>query len=172
LVHPYVKLARQAIIEYLQRGEILTPPDPLPEEFRKQGGVFVSLKKEGELRGCIGTISPTQPNLALEIIHNAISASTRDPRFPPVSLREMDRIKISVDVLSEPTRVEGLDQLDPKKYGVIVTSGYKRGLLLPDLEGVDTVEEQLDIARRKAGILPGEEVEIMKFQVQRYKEEP
>jgi hypothetical protein len=169
-LHPYVKIARQAIIEYITKGEILSPPKPLPKEFDRQAGVFVSLKKGGELRGCIGTYSPTQPNLALEIIHNAVSASTRDPRFPPVSMEELSQIKISVDILSEPTKVSQTSQLDPKKYGVIVTSGYKRGLLLPDLEGVDTVEEQLDIAKRKAGITAGEKIEIMSFQVQRFKE--
>jgi len=170
LIHPYVKLARETISEYIQRGRVLSAPVPLPEELNKQAGVFVSLKKAGQLRGCIGTFSPTQPDLALEIIHNAISASSRDPRFPPVTADELDQIKISVDILSEPAKVDSIDQLDPRRYGVIVTSGYKRGLLLPDLEGVDTVEEQLDIARQKAGIKSGEKIEITRFEVQRFKE--
>lgn len=170
MIHSYVKLARQTITEYIKKGKVLSLPSPLPEEFNKQAGVFVSLKKAGQLRGCIGTYSPTQPNLAREIIHNAISASTRDPRFPPVTPDELDQIKISVDILSEPTKIETIDQLDPRRYGVIVTSSYKRGLLLPDLEGVDTVEEQLDIAKQKADIRSGEKIEIMRFEVQRFKE--
>jgi AmmeMemoRadiSam system protein A len=158
------------MIEYIEKGKVICAPESLPQEFNKQAGVFVSLKKTGQLRGCIGTFSPTQPNLALEIIHNAISASTRDPRFAPVTADELAQIKISVDVLSEPAKVDNKDQLNSQRYGVIVTSGYKRGLLLPDLEGVNTVEEQLDIAKHKAGIKSGENIEIMRFEVQRFKE--
>ena len=139
-------------------------------EMKKRAGTFVSIHKHGMLRGCIGTIEPTQPNVALEVIQNAISAATRDPRFPPITPDELDDLDIKVDVLSEPEPVKSLEELDPKRYGVIVKSArdWRRGLLLPDLEGVDTVEYQVDIARRKAGIRPDEPIELYCFEVVRY----
>ena len=165
----YVKLARETIENYIKQGKIITPPLGLPEEMINQkAGVFVSLKKFGDLRGCIGTFMPTQENVAQEIIKNAISAAVDDPRFSPVNFSELEDLSISVDVLSAPEEVKDISQLDPKKYGVIVSSGYKKGLLLPDLEGVDTVEYQIDIAKRKAGIYPGEKVKLYRFEVKRY----
>ncbi len=165
----YVKLARETIENYIKQGKIITPPLDLPEEMINQkAGVFVSLKKIGDLRGCIGTFMPTQENIAREIIKNAISAAIDDPRFSPVNASELDDLTISVDVLTAPEEVKDISQLDPKKYGVIVSSGYKKGLLLPDLEGVDTVEYQIDIAKRKAGIYPGEKVKLYRFEVKRY----
>ncbi|MGB9807990.1 MAG: AmmeMemoRadiSam system protein A, partial [Thermosulfidibacteraceae bacterium] len=136
---------------------------------RERKGVFVSLKKHGELRGCIGTFLPTANSVAEEVIRNAIASATEDPRFPPVTLEELKDITISVDVLDEPEPVSSLDELDPKKYGVIVESGWKRGLLLPDLEGVDTIEQQIAIAMAKAGIRPGEPIKIYRFKVKRFK---
>ncbi len=127
-----------------------------------------ALKKRGQLRGCIGTFAPTQPNIAAEIIQNAVSAGTQDPRFPPVEPAELPELDISVDILSEPERVDGLADLDPKRYGVIVRRGRRSGLLLPDLEGVDRVEEQVAIAMQKAGISPAEEIELYRFSVTRY----
>lgn len=165
----YVKLARETIENYIKQGKIITPPLGLPEEMINQkAGVFVSLKKNGNLRGCIGTFMPTQENIAQEIIKNAISASVDDPRFSPINVSELEDLSISVDVLSAPEEVKDISQLDPKKYGVIVSSGYKKGLLLPDLEGVDTVEYQIDITKRKAGIYPGEKVKLYRFEVKRY----
>jgi len=165
----YVRLARETIENYVKQGKIITPPKDLPEEMINQkAGVFVSLKKFGDLRGCIGTFMPTQENIAQEIIKNAISAAIDDPRFPPVTVSELEELSISVDVLSAPEEVKDTSQLDPKKYGVIVSSGYKKGLLLPDLEGVDTAEYQIDIAKRKAGIYPGEKVKLYRFEVKRY----
>jgi len=165
----YVKLARGTIENYIKQGKIITPPLGLPEEMINQkAGVFVSLKKKGNLRGCIGTFIPTQENIAQEIIKNAISAAVDDPRFSSVNVSELKDLSISVDVLSAPEEVKDISQLDPKKYGVIVSSGYKKGLLLPDLEGVDTVEYQTDIAKRKAGIYPGEKVKLYRFEVKRY----
>ena len=165
----YVKLARGTIENYIKQGKIITPPLGLPEEMINQkAGVFVSLKKKGNLRGCIGTFIPTQENIAQEIIKNAISAAVDDPRFSSVNVSELKDLSISVDVLSAPEEVKDISQLDPKKYGVIVSSGYKKGLLLPDLEGVDTVEYQMDIAKRKAGIYPGEKVKLYRFEVKRY----
>ena len=165
----YVKLARETIENYIKQGKIITPPLGLPEEMINQkAGVFVSLKKNGNLRGCIGTFMPTQENIAQEIIKNAISAAVDDPRFSPVTASEVEDLSISVDVLSAPEEVKDVSQLDPKKYGVIVSSGYKKGLLLPDLEGVDTAEYQIDIAKRKAGIYPDEKVKLYRFEVKRY----
>jgi AmmeMemoRadiSam system protein A len=134
-----------------------------------KAGVFVSLHKGGELRGCIGTIEPAEGNIALEIINNAISAATRDPRFFPVTVDELPQLDYSVDVLTEPEPVASEKDLDPKKYGAIVEAGWRRGLLLPDLEGVDTVERQIEICRVKAGIEPKEPVKLYRFEVKRYK---
>jgi AmmeMemoRadiSam system protein A len=165
----YVRLARETIENYIKQVKIITPPLDLPEEMINQrAGVFVSLKKNGNLRGCIGTFMPTQENIAREIIKNAISAAVDDPRFPPVTASELGDLAISVDVLSPPEEIFDVSELDPEKYGVIVSSGYKKGLLLPDLEGVDTIEEQVDIAKRKAGIYPGEKVKLYRFEVKRY----
>ena len=167
--HPLVKLAKEAIKEYVKNRRIIKPPDDLAEEMKGQAGVFVSLKKSGQLRGCIGTFAPTAKNIAEEVIHNAISAATRDPRFQPVGLSELEEIDYSVDVLSEPEKISGPEELDPKRYGVIVKCGMRKGLLLPDLEGVDTVEEQIDIAMSKAGIYKDEPVELYRFEVKRYR---
>ncbi|EAX47613.1 AMMECR1 domain protein [Thermosinus carboxydivorans Nor1] len=164
-----VALARKSLEYYLQHGRPMPEPADMPAELRGQAGVFVSLKKRGELRGCIGTFVPTQPTIAAEIIQNAISAGTGDPRFWPVELDELPELDISVDILSEPERVDSLAELDPHKYGVIVRRGRRSGLLLPMLEGVDTVEEQVAIAMQKAGIKPGEEIELYRFTVTRYK---
>ena len=133
-----------------------------------RAGAFVSLKKGGELRGCIGTVEPVRKNLAEEIIMNAVSAGVRDPRFAPVRLEEIDELTFSVDVLMPPERIKSAAEPDPARYGVIVRSGYRSGLLLPDLEGIDTAEEQIAIARRKAGIGPHEPVELYRFEVRRY----
>ena len=136
-----------------------------------KNGVFVSLKKDGKLRGCIGTFLPRYDSLADEIYHNALAAALDDPRFKPVTSDEIDKIEISVDILSAPERAYSIDELDEKKYGVIVVSGNKRGLLLPDLEGVDSVEEQLSIAMQKAGITQGTLIDVYKFKVTRYEEQ-
>ncbi len=167
--HPLVKLARDTIEAYVKTGKTISLPSHLTDEMKGMAGAFVSIKKHGDLRGCIGTFSPTQPNIASEVIQNAISAATRDPRFPPVTPEELDSLDISVDVLTEPEKIASPDELDPKRYGVIVTKGWKKGLLLPDIEGVDTVEEQIYIAKRKAGISPDEEADMERFEVKRYK---
>ncbi len=164
-----VQLARKSIVHFLERKQKMRSPGNLPEELTiNRAGVFVSLKKDGHLRGCIGTFLPTQDNIALEIIENAVSAATRDPRFTPVNIDEVEKLDISVDILSPPEEVKDVSQLDPQKYGVIVNSGFKKGLLLPNLEGVDTAKDQLDIARRKAGIYPEEKVQLSRFEVKRY----
>jgi MEMO1 family protein len=165
----YVDLARRSLEHYILTGRILEAPTHLPPELMKRAGVFVSLKENGQLRGCIGTFAPTKPNVAQEIISNAISAGTGDPRFFPVEADELNGLVYSVDVLSPPEPVKSLKELDPKKYGVIIRKGHRSGLLLPDLEGVDTVEEQVSIAKQKAGIHSDENVEVYKFLVTRYK---
>ena len=164
----HVYLARQSLAYYLETGEYMRHPNGLPDELLKSGfGAFVSIKKRGQLRGCIGTIVGVQDNLANEIITNAVSAGTKDPRFPPVSPEELDELDVSVDVLYAPEPA-GIKELDHIKYGVIVTSGYRRGLLLPNLEGVDSVEEQLSIALQKAGIRPDEKYSVERFEVVRH----
>jgi AmmeMemoRadiSam system protein A len=135
---------------------------------RQRAGVFVSIKKRGELRGCIGTFMPTRTNVAGEIVANAISSATQDPRFMPVEPSELDDLEYSVDILTEPEPVQSTDQLNPRKYGVIVECGYRRGLLLPDLAGVDKVEEQIEICRAKAGISAGEPIRLYRFRVERF----
>ena len=166
----YVRLARAAVEYYVRTGECLPVPENLPEELKKRrAGVFVSLKEEGRLRGCIGTIHPAQENIAREIIENGISAASRDPRFDPVQPEELDRLVYSVDVLGETEKISSPEQLDVKRYGVVVSKGLKRGLLLPNLEGVDTVEEQIGIAKRKAGIPVWEtHVQLERFEVVRH----
>lgn len=163
-----VKVARETLEGYVE-GIPLPDISGLPEEFRKQAGVFVSLKKHGNLRGCIGTIEPTQSNIVEEVIANAISAGTRDPRFQPLRKEELNDLEISVDVLQPTEPVVGLNELDPKKYGVVVRAGRRSGLLLPNLEGIDTADEQVVIARQKAGIGPDEPVQLERFEVVRYK---
>ena len=144
-------------------------PDGLPPELTgRRAGAFVSIHRQGRLRGCIGTIAPTRGSLAEEIIHNAVSAAARDPRFDPIRPDELQWLDISVDVLGEPEDIESEDALDVKRYGVIVSRGRRRGLLLPDLEGVDTVRQQVDIARQKAGIGPREKVALQRFEVVRH----
>ncbi|MBU0687457.1 MAG: AmmeMemoRadiSam system protein A [Candidatus Margulisbacteria bacterium] len=164
-----VKLARETIETYVRDKKVIKPPDPLPKEMQGKAGVFVSLKKKGALRGCIGTFAPTTENVAVEIIRNAIESSTRDPRFPPVIESELKELEISVDILTAPEPVESVKDLDAKKYGVIVKSGMRRGLLLPDLPGVNSPQQQIEICRMKGGIKPTEPVELFRFEVKRYK---
>lgn len=168
--NPYTTLARESLDYYFHHGHKMSVPDDLPEEMLKEKrGVFVSLKKFGNLRGCIGTTEATTSSVAEEIIENAIKAAFHDPRFPKVNDYEMEDLDISVDVLMDAVQ-SNKEELDPKKYGVIVTKGFKRGLLLPDLEGVDTVDEQLAIACEKADIRNQEGYNIERFEVKRYKE--
>ena len=168
-LHPVVKLAKDTVENYVRSGKVLSPPEQLTPEMKERAGVFVSIHKQGELRGCIGTFEPVKNNVAEEIISNAISSATRDPRFPPISASELDDLEYSVDILTPPEPVKDKSQLDAKKYGVIVESGFRRGLLLPDLEGVDSVEEQIRICRLKAGISNDEPVNLYRFEVRRFK---
>ncbi len=166
-LHPLAQLAKDTVESYVKSGYVMSPKELTPE-MKEHAGVFVSIKKSGQLRGCIGTFEPRQSNVAEEIINNAISSAIQDPRFPPVIPVELPYLSYSVDVLTRPEPVESASHLDPKKYGAIVECGRRRGLLLPDLEGVDTVEEQIDICRQKAGISPQEPIKLYRFQVKRY----
>ncbi|MGE5417059.1 MAG: AmmeMemoRadiSam system protein A, partial [Acidobacteriota bacterium] len=163
-----VRWARECLEDYVVRGEKTAIPDQLPEELQKEAAVFVSLKKDGHLRGCIGTLQPVRPNMAMEIRENAISAGTQDPRFVPVTADELDDLVYSVDVLGAPELVDDKAMLDPQRYGIIVRCGQKSGVLLPDLEGVDSVEQQIQIACQKAGIQPGDQFQMERFEVIRY----
>lgn len=166
---PYIELARRSIESYVKFKKIIEPTDDLPQDMlNNRAGAFVSIHLDKELRGCIGTIGPVRENIAEEIIGNAISASTEDPRFPPVSKGELKNLEISVDILEKAEPISKIDELDPKTYGVIVSKDFRRGLLLPNLEGVDTAEEQVKIARRKAGIGPLEDFKMERFKVVRH----
>lgn len=165
---PLVKLAHRAIAAYVEEGHIIPLPLNLVPEMQVQAGVFVSLHKGGELRGCIGTFEPSRRNVAEEIIMNAVSAATHDQRFEPVKAEELKDLDISVDVLTELEEIGSKEQLDPRRYGVIVARGNRRGLLLPDLKGVDTPEQQIAICRRKADICADEIVRLYRFEVKRY----
>lgn len=165
----YVRLAREAVEAYVLRREKIRVPDWLPGEMLSaRAGSFVSIHEHGELRGCIGTIAPTRSSVAEEIIGNAISASTRDPRFPAIKADELPWLEISVDVLGEPEDIDSVDELDVKRYGVIVSCGHRRGLLLPDLDGVDTPEQQVEIAMRKGGISRADDYKLQRFEVIRH----
>lgn len=167
---PLVDLAKKSIESYVCYKKIMdVPARGLPLELiNTRAGAFVSIHKLGKLRGCIGTIASTQKSLAEEIIHNAISASCRDSRFDPIEPNELALLKVNVDVLGEPEDIESAAELDVKRYGVIVTNGSRRGLLLPDIEGVDTVEQQISIAKQKAGIGLNENVTLQRFEVVRH----
>ena len=165
----YVRLARRSVEHYVRHGTSCARPADLPAEMRQSAGVFVSLKQEGQLRGCIGTITAQQHDIAQEIIANAISACSSDPRFPPVSEAELDTLEYSVDVLGEPQRIASEAELDVRRYGVIVSDGYRRGLLLPDLDGIDTPAEQVRIARKKGGIAENaKDITLARFEVVRH----
>ncbi len=165
----YIRLARLSLETYIRTGRRAKLPEGLPEEMTgRRAGVFVSLKKHGELRGCIGTISPVTESIAKEILQNAVSAAAEDPRFPPVREEELEDLVYSVDVLSEAEPISSAKELDVKRYGVIVSAGRKRGLLLPNLEGVDTIEQQVAIAKKKAGIYDNEPVKLERFKVVRH----
>lgn len=171
LTSPHVQLARRAIEYYLNHHSYLPLDDSIPIELTNQkSGVFVSLHKNGTLRGCIGTIQSTTSSVAEEIIHNAVAAVSRDYRFKPVQKKELHELEISVDVLLPPEPIKSIEALDVTRYGVIVRSGYRTGLLLPNLEGIDTPEHQVSIALRKASIHPDEEYEMERFEVRRYHE--
>lgn len=166
----YVKLARLTINNYIKYNKIIEIPDNTSKELLdNKAGVFVSIHKHDTLRGCIGTTGPTTSNIANEIIGNAISAATKDPRFVPITEDELEWLEIKVDVLEQPEKINSKEELDVKKYGVIVKSGFKSGLLLPDLDGIDTVEQQVSIAMQKGGIKKTDDYTLERFKVIRHR---
>ncbi len=169
--HPLVRLATQAIAAFLADRQVLEPPADLyaawPEALRP-AGAFVCLKHEGRLRGCIGTTEPLHETLAIEVVRNAIGAATRDPRFPPVQLYELTDLSIAVDILGPCEPAPGLEALDPARYGIVVRAGEKRSVLLPAIEGIRSVSEQVAAARLKAGLGPDDPIELLRFEVQRF----
>jgi AmmeMemoRadiSam system protein A len=168
-MHPLARLAKDTVEFYVRKGRIYeVREDDLTPDMTGRAGVFVCLKIFGQLRGCIGTFQPAEPDIAHETVRNAISAATCDPRFACLRSDELDAIEYTVDVLTPPEKVASKSELDPRRYGVIVQAGGRRGLLLPDLEGVDTVDYQIGIAMQKAGIPPGTPVELFRFEVKRY----
>jgi AmmeMemoRadiSam system protein A len=167
-VHPLVELAKKAVEVFVADRRVIPCPEDLTPEMKEKAGVFVCLKKNDQLRGCIGTFMPCRRNVAEEIIRNAICAASEDPRFALVTKEELPDLAYTVDVLTPPEKVADLSELDPRRYGVIVARGGLRGLLLPDLEGVDTAKEQIRIAKMKASIGEGEGFDIYRFEVRRY----
>lgn len=170
-LHPIVELAKETVEKYIRDRETPRPEIRTPE-MAERAGAFVSIHKHGQLRGCIGTFEPTQPNVAQEIVRNAIASATRDYRFfpdpGPVSEEELPELTYKVDILSTPEPVRDKSELDSKRYGVLVVTGDKKGILLPDLPGVISVDQQLDIARSKAGIRPDEQADVYRFEVRRF----
>ncbi len=167
--HPYISLARESVGHFLNHHTKLPCPDPLSQDLQTRIGAFVSIKKKRQLRGCIGTLEPSEANLAIEIIENALKAALHDPRFSPVSLEELEDLSYSVDVVLPLEKIPSASELDPKVYGLVVRSGGKQGVLLPDLEGVDSIEGQIRICRDKGKIADDEPVEMYRFRVDRYR---
>ena len=164
-----VKLAKLSLEQYIRVGHVVEPPEnTLKELLDRRAGAFVCIKIDGELRGCIGTIQPTEENIAREIMANVVQAAHADPRFTPISEAELPLLQYSVDILDAPEKIDSISHLDPKLYGVIVRKGSKTGLLLPNIEGVDTVEHQLAIAKQKAGIPVHDQTDLYRFKVTRY----
>jgi AmmeMemoRadiSam system protein A len=171
--HPLVELARKTIELHIKSQKKAAPPAKLTPEMQRRAGAFVTIRRHDKLRGCIGTIQPRCDNVAEEVIENAISAATRDHRFGPLCPDELEDLEVKVDVLSDPEPVDSLDELDPKRYGLIVQSKLnplKRGLLLPDLEGIDTAEKQVHYTRYYKAMItdPDEPVQMFRFEVKRY----
>jgi len=168
-LHPFVALAHNSIQTYLESGHTLAVPANLPDALHQPGAVFVSLHMaDGDLRGCRGTLTPTEPTLAEAIIKTAVASATDDPRFQPMILPEMEGLQIKVDVLSEMEPVTDISLLNEKIYGVLIQSGNRRAVLLPDIAAVNSVEQQLMLVRRKAGLSQTEPANLYRFTVTRY----
>ncbi len=169
-LHPIIALAKKTVESYVRDREV-PHPQRLTPEMQEQAGVFVSIHKQGQLRGCIGTFQPTQRNVAQEIIRNAISSATRDYRFSSVTVDELPYLTYKVDILTKPEPIKDKHELDPKRYGVLAEYGTKRGILLPNLEGVTSADQQIEIASAKGGILPDEPAQLYRFEVRRFEED-
>ena len=167
-MHPLASLAMKSVTHFLEKEEPLPCPDPLPEVLKASGGIFVSIKKNGVLRGCIGTLSPNHENLAKEVIHNAIKAANKDPRFPPIEKEELSQLSFSVDVLTPAEKINDLGLQDVTRFGLIVRFKEKKGLLLPDLENIKTAEQQLKICLKKGKINESDPYTMSRFEVKRF----
>ncbi len=167
--HPYITLARDSVGHFLNHHTKLPCPDPLSRDLQTRSGVFVSIKKGRQLRGCVGTLEPSEANLAVEIIENALKAALHDPRFSPVSVEELEDLSYSVDVVRPLEKISSTSELDPEVYGLVVRSNGKQGVLLPDLEGVDSIEDQIRICRDKGKITDDEPIEMHRFRVDRFR---
>ena len=166
--HPLVSLAIRSVQHHIEKGRPLPWPDPLPEAMETQAGTFVSIKKNSLLRGCIGTIQPKYANLAEEVIRNSIKAASEDPRFPSIEKKELDQLTISVDVLTAPEKIDDPSSLEVKRYGLIVRHKGRQGLLLPDLENIKSVDQQLKVCLKKGGIKESDPYELFRFEVKRF----
>ncbi|QPJ62901.1 MAG: AmmeMemoRadiSam system protein A [Candidatus Nitronauta litoralis] len=166
--HPLVQLARNAIQHHLDSGKKLVPPENIQSSFSKPTGAFVTLYQDGSLRGCIGSLKPQTQSLAEEVVRNAILAATKDPRYDPVSHSEIDGLTIRIEVVTPPEPVDDISNLDPKVDGLIVRSGKKQGVLLPGIEGIETVDQQEKICRSKGGIKNNENVAYSRFRVEQH----
>ena len=172
-MNPLTSLAKKTVETYIKERKIISPPRDLPKDLlEKRAGTFVTIEKEGKLRGCIGTYLPTKENIAKEIIQNAISAATDDYRFGKIKEEELPFLSYTVYILNPPEQVESIKELNPKKYGIIIRTAetpMRSALLLPDLEGVNTIEEQMDIVCQKGGINPAEDkLIIFRFTVEKH----
>jgi len=168
-VHPLVKLAIRSAEYFIKTGKPLACPDPLPESLKQNAGVFVSIKKHGSLRGCIGTVKPKYKNLAEEVIQNALLAASQDPRFDSIQQRELPSLTFSVDVLTPLEKIKNLEGHDIKQLGLLVQGQEKQGLLLPDLENIKSAEQQLKVCLQKGGFSDGDQYELYRFKVKRFK---
>ena len=168
--HPYVKLAILAVRHFLSERKPLPCPSPVPNGLKCRSGAFISIKKKTscELRGCIGTVTPNQDNLAKEIIQNAVNAATRDPRFESVTKEELDQLRFSVDVIGSMELINNPEQLNPRRYGLSIKYKEHHGILLPDLEGIDTVQRQIELCLKKGNIPKNELYQMYRFEVDRY----
>jgi AmmeMemoRadiSam system protein A len=166
--HPLVSLAIRSVKHHLETGQALPCPDPLPEEMMPRAGAFVSIKKNRLLRGCIGTIQPKYANLAEEVIKNSIKAANEDPRFPPIEMKELQELTISVDVLTAPEKIHDISSMDVKRYGLIVRQKDRQGLLLPNLDNIKTADQQLKVCLKKGGIKETDPFELYRFEVKRF----
>ena len=166
--HPLVLLAMQSVKFQLEKGRPLPCPNPLPDGMQQQAGTFVSIKKNNLLRGCIGTIQPKYGNVAEEVIQNAIKAMSEDPRFPAVEIHELKELTFSVDVLTIPEKIKDTVSLDVKRYGLIVQYENKKGLLLPNLKNIETIDQQLKVCLKKGGIKATDNYELYRFEVKRF----
>lgn len=166
-----LSLAREAVEQFVRHRRVIPAPPLPPSGLPERAAAFVTIWKRGELRGCIGTLEPQRATLSGEVVQNAISAATDDPRFAPVTAAELAEIQYEVDVLEPLEPVADESALDPQIYGVVVQAGRRRGVLLPGLRGVRSVAQQLEIARSKAGIMPAERVTLFRFRIRRFKEE-